>query len=128
MYPRLSDIFQDLFGFNFPLPIYSFGAMVAIAILTASWIAGKELDRLYSVGKIKGVRLLEPKNKEKPGRRREFKVYGPSAIIGTVTIIAVVAGFAGSKIFHILENLDDFSRDPLGERGGRNLCCFIHNT
>jgi phosphatidylglycerol:prolipoprotein diacylglycerol transferase len=41
MYPRLSDIFQDLFGFEFPIPIYSFGAMVALAVIMASWLTQK---------------------------------------------------------------------------------------
>jgi phosphatidylglycerol:prolipoprotein diacylglycerol transferase len=114
MYPRLSDIFLDVFGFNFPLPIYSFGALVAVAILTASWITGKELDRMYAKGLISGVKLREPKKKGGGNGKRAIKTHSPSAIIGTVTIIAVVAGFAGSKLFHILENLDDFGENPLG--------------
>ena len=108
MYPRLSDIFSDLFGVNFPIPIYSFGAMVAVAILLASWITGKELDRMYKAGLIKGVKL--PKKGEDKSRK---EIREPSALIGTVTIIAVVAGFAGSKLFHILENLDQFAVNPM---------------
>ncbi len=112
MYPRISDIFSDLFGVNFPLPIYSFGAMVALAILLASWITGKELDRMYAEGKLSGVRL--PVKSKGKSRKVTTQVQKPSAIIGVVTIIAVVAGFAGSKLFHILENLDDFAANPLG--------------
>jgi phosphatidylglycerol:prolipoprotein diacylglycerol transferase len=32
--------------------------------------------------------------------------------MGTVTVIAVVGGFAGAKLFHILENLDQFFAAP----------------
>ncbi|MEX0746969.1 MAG: prolipoprotein diacylglyceryl transferase family protein, partial [Rhodothermales bacterium] len=48
--------------------------------------------------------------KGKPRTREE----SPSALLGTVTVMAVVLGIAGSKLFHILENLGDFSRDPFG--------------
>ena len=113
MYPRLSDIFQDLFGFSLPFPIYSFGAMVAAGVLTAMWLARMELDRMYEAGRIGSVRLKIEEGKER-SRRRAWKDVSPSALIGTVTVMAVVLGIAGSKLFHILENLDDFSRDPLG--------------
>ena len=114
MYPRISDLFTDLLGFNFPIPIYSFGAMVAIAILTASWITGKELDRMYNAGIVNGIKLPDSKKKKSKARKRQSGEQSPSVIIGTVTIIAVVAGFAGSKIFHILENLGDFAANPFG--------------
>lgn len=113
MYPRLSDITQDLFGFTLPFPIYSFGAMVAVAVLTAMWLARLELDRMYEQGRIGTIRL---KAEEAKGRskRRAWKDVPPSAMIGTVTVMAVLLGIAGSKLFHILENLDAFSRDPMG--------------
>ncbi|NND73130.1 MAG: prolipoprotein diacylglyceryl transferase [Rhodothermales bacterium] len=114
MYPRISDLFSDLLGFNFPIPIYSFGAMVAVAILTASWITGKELDRMYAAGIVKSVKLPEAKKKKGKGKKTVKTEQSPSALIGTVTIIAVVAGFAGSKIFHILENLGEFAANPFG--------------
>ena len=49
---------------------------------------------------------------EKKGRKR-MKDMSPSAIVGTITVIAVAGGIIGAKIFHILENLDDFARAPL---------------
>lgn len=112
MYPRLSDVFQDLFGFTFPIPIYSFGAMVAVAVLTAVWLARKEFDRMYADGRVPGVRLpVEEKGKK---RRTSTQVVSPSALLGTMTVLAVVVGIAGSKLFHILENMGEFARDPLG--------------
>jgi len=36
----------------------------------------------------------------------------PSYLVGTITVMAIVAGFAGAKLFHILENLGEFFRDP----------------
>ena len=40
MYPRLSDLVRDIFGIPFPVPIYSFGVMVAVAILVGTWLGG----------------------------------------------------------------------------------------
>ena len=111
MYPRLSDLFSDLFGFTLPIPIYSFGAMVAVAVLTAMWLTQRELDRIYADGRISGVRVSTEKTKR---GRPAMKEASPSALIGTVTVLAVVLGIAGSKLFHILENLDTFAADPLG--------------
>jgi phosphatidylglycerol---prolipoprotein diacylglyceryl transferase len=111
MYPRLSDIFYDLFGFNFPIPIYSFGAMVAIAVLTASYLMARELNRMYAEGRVEGVRL--PKE-GKDGKKRGTRIGSPAELIGTLTVIAVVLGVVGAKVFHILENPGQFALDPFG--------------
>lgn len=39
----------------------------------------------------------------------------PSQRIGDITIIAAIFGIGGAKLFSILENLDSFWRDPLGQ-------------
>lgn len=38
----------------------------------------------------------------------------PYQLMGNIVGIAAITGIIGSKIFHNLENLDDFSRDPMG--------------
>lgn len=112
MYPRLSDLFDDLFGIELPFPIYSFGAMVALAVLVGAWLTRRELDRMYHAGRIGSVRV--PAEDEKGRRRGAMQQASPSVLVGTVTILAVVLGIVGSKLFHILENLGDFALDPLG--------------
>ena len=124
MYPYLSDILNDLFGIDLPIDIYSFGAMVAIAALTAGWLLGKELDRYYALGMINGVRMrIDQGSKSKPEKSRKqrkgkskpvFQTVSPSNMVWTITMIALVSGFAGARLFHILENLDQFSADPIG--------------
>ena len=41
------------------------------------------------------------------------EVIHPYELVGNMTIIAAVAGLLGAKIFHNLENWDDFKRDPV---------------
>jgi hypothetical protein len=43
MYPRPSDLVRDVFGIPFPVPIYSFGVMAAVAILVGTWLGGSGL-------------------------------------------------------------------------------------
>ncbi|MBO6575585.1 MAG: prolipoprotein diacylglyceryl transferase [Rhodothermales bacterium] len=112
MYPRLSDIFQDWFGFEFPIPIYSFGFMVAAAVMLAGWLGQRELDRLYEKGRAKGIKVPADKADKKKGRKGRMVEVSPSYLMGTITVIVVVGGFAGAKLFHILENLDLFFRAP----------------
>lgn len=113
MYPRLSDIFPDLFGFSLPFPIYSFGAMVALGVLAAMWLTQRELNRMYHGGRIGAVRVQLEEGKGR-STRKTTRDASPAVLVGTITVMAVVFGIAGSKLFHILENLDDFGRDPIG--------------
>ncbi|GAB5518086.1 MAG: hypothetical protein RhofKO_03370 [Rhodothermales bacterium] len=110
MYPRLTDIFPDLFGFELPFALYSFGAMVALAAWAAGWVIARELNRMHRAGQIGTVTLTE---KGKDGKTRQV-MHPPGIIMTTLTVYAVAIGFAGAKVFHILENLDRFSQDPLG--------------
>ena len=111
MYPRLSDIFRDLLGFEFPIPIYSFGAMVAVAVIVAAWLTSLELQRMHAIGRIGSVRIQTKDPKKKRTREQDAS---PAELIGTITTIAIVMGVIGAKVFHILENLDQFFADPLG--------------
>ncbi len=78
MYPRLFTI-----G---PFTVYSYGLMLGIGFLTASWLFTKELKR-------KG---LDPN------------------LGNTITLFALVFGIAGSKILYLIESWNFFIRDPFG--------------
>ncbi|NNF03369.1 MAG: prolipoprotein diacylglyceryl transferase [Rhodothermales bacterium] len=111
MYPRISDLFSDFLGIDLPFDIFSFGFMVALGALAAAWLLQKEFDRMYRTDLIDPVEIPDPETGKKKGRRRMVKV-SPSMIVGTITVLAITAGFLGAKVFHILENLPDFFRAP----------------
>jgi phosphatidylglycerol---prolipoprotein diacylglyceryl transferase len=70
-----------------PVTLYSFGLMMALAFLTANYFLSLEMRR----------RGLDPR------------------MPGQITIIALIGGVAGAKLFSVLENWQDFARDPTGQ-------------
>jgi phosphatidylglycerol:prolipoprotein diacylglycerol transferase len=71
-----------------PITVYSFGAMVALAFLTAYWLSVKEFRR-------RGL----PK---------------PKDLASSLLLLAFVGGLAGAKLFHLLEHPSEFFADPIG--------------
>jgi len=71
------------------IPVYSFGLMMGIAFLVANYFFVREM------------------------RRRQIP--NPDDTTGTVTLIALVGGVIGSKLFSLLENWNEFIQNPLGE-------------
>ncbi len=112
MYPRLLEIPLPFeIGGLEEITVYSYGFMLVVAVLTAAWLAGKELDRLYRNGRVGSVRV--PVEEGKKGRTRMREV-SPSHIIWTLATLAAVTGIIGARTLFILENLDQFARDPFG--------------
>ena len=111
MYPRLLEIPIpiEFLGMD-SITIYSFGAMMAIGFLVAAWLMRHELERLYQKGELQAVQIPAKK-----GRRQKQNVStSPASLVGSITVIAVIGGIIGAKIFHILENWGDFMVDPGG--------------
>lgn len=77
MYPEIGKI-----G---PIPIHSFGLMVAIAFLTANYLFTKEVKR---------------------------RGYGDD-VASVVTFFAFIGGLVGAKLFHLLENFSEFMANPV---------------
>ncbi len=113
MYPRIVDIpLPFSIGALDSITVYSFGFMLVVAVLTAAWLTACELDRMYRQGRVGSVRV--PVEEERGGRTRtRMEEASPSVLIGTIATIAVVGGVLGAKLFHILENLDQFARAPM---------------
>jgi phosphatidylglycerol:prolipoprotein diacylglycerol transferase len=79
MYPRLFHI-----G---PFTVYSYGLMLGIAFIAASYFLSKEFER----------RKMDPN------------------LSTEITLIAIIFGIIGAKIFSLFENWSAFSADPFGE-------------
>lgn len=77
--------------------------------LDGNWLAGIALALFFA-----GVKWWE-KNKSKQTKPEERIVrIWPSDRVGDLVIYAALFGFLGAKLFHNLENLDDFIKDPIG--------------
>jgi len=90
-FPYLSDLVRTLTGLDLPLPIPTFGLMVAAAFLVSIPIATREIQRLHEAGRIGPA---------------------PGELAGGLAVIAGLAGLVGARMFHILEHAPDFAADP----------------
>jgi prolipoprotein diacylglyceryltransferase len=100
MYPTISDLLKDLFGINIPLPIQSFGFMMAISFMLAAYTLQSELLR-----------------KEKQGRLHSFivkVVKGAPASRADIFGAALTGFFVGFKFLYAAMNYSEFVADTQG--------------
>ncbi len=181
MYPTISDLIFDLTGKNIPLPVQSFGFMMAVSFLFAAFTLSLELKRKerlgifhpftvkilvgkgasaydlitsFFLGFLLGYKVLyallnysefvddtqgillsmkgswpggiiigtvfafmkyrEQEKQKLPKPEWKQELMHPYQLVGNFTIVAAVTGLLGAKIFHNLENLDEFNSDPWG--------------
>jgi phosphatidylglycerol:prolipoprotein diacylglycerol transferase len=107
-YPYLSDVIKDLTGIDLPLPIATFGLLVAMAILAGAACLKRELARLHGAGRV-GPAYKPVKGED--GVVTEVAV-PPQEIVSDLAFIVVLVGIVGARLFHILEHTDQFLLDP----------------
>src|SRR5689334_10673164 len=90
-FPYLTDLANTLLGTHWVLPIPTFGAMVALAILVAAGVMRIDVKRRVALGALPA---------------------SAQWLIGDLVSIASVAGLIGAKVFHIADNLDQFRAEP----------------
>ncbi len=78
-------MYPELFKIG-PFTVYSFGLMLGIAFIVASYLLTKEIER----------KKLHPN------------------IATEVTLLAIIFGIVGSKALDLIENWDMFIKDPIG--------------
>jgi len=100
MYPTISDLIRDLFGINIPLPIQSFGFMMALAFIVSAYILQIELKRKEKEG------LLFSFTKE--------NIIGKPASVGELLSSFVVGFLLGYKLIYALLNYELFVQDTQG--------------
>ncbi|MDP6908210.1 MAG: prolipoprotein diacylglyceryl transferase, partial [Flavobacteriales bacterium] len=110
----VSGIVGFVLGFKFLALVLEFDTAVQnpqdFILSSEGSLLGGILGAAISVGfriwEDRKIKLPEPKEVE-------LNVH-PYEQVGTITIIAAVAGILGAKLFHNLENLDDLIADPVG--------------
>jgi phosphatidylglycerol:prolipoprotein diacylglycerol transferase len=108
-YPYLSDLIKALTGYTIFLPIPMFGLCVAAALLIASGLLSRELNRLFANGKI-GPATIRSKDAT---AQISLNRVNPQQIVPDFTFAVMLAGIIGARVFHILEHTRQFIANPL---------------
>lgn len=98
MYPRISDLINDLLGTHFVLPVQTYGFMVAMAFLAAGYILYLELGRKEKTGIIQS------------GSKKVTKGKMPPA--GDYIVSGVLYFIIGFKGLALILNYQEFSKNP----------------
>jgi phosphatidylglycerol:prolipoprotein diacylglycerol transferase len=78
-------MYPELFKIG-PFTVYSYGLMLGLAFIISSYVLTKEFER------------------------RKFN----TNLATEITLIAIIFGIIGSKLFHLIESWDRFLLDPIG--------------
>ena len=98
MYPRISDLFNDLLGTHWVWPIQSFGFMMAISFLFAAWTLALELKRKEKQGLLHAL----PKK----------IIIGKPASISDLVWNGIIGFILGFKVAEMVLHYHDLVEDP----------------
>jgi len=98
MYPTLTDLIEGIFGVRIPLPIQSYGFMVAMAFLAGAWVIVNEFKRKEKEGKLKATERKEWIGK--PANWQEMAISG---------LVSFVIGF---KLLYAITDYSTFVDNP----------------
>jgi prolipoprotein diacylglyceryl transferase len=98
LYPRISDLTKDLFGFELPLPIQSFGFMMAMGFITAYFIIYYELKRKAKLGTFPSFEITHTTEGE-PSRT-------------DIIINLILGAILGYKLGYVFMNYTVFNANP----------------
>lgn len=99
-FPYVSDAINFYLGTNFDLPLATFGAFVAIAILVGTQIATYEVTRLQRNGAFNLDSLSD-------------SLFIPADLVGRLAFVGVMVGVIGAKLFDVIEHPDELMSDPI---------------
>lgn len=104
MYPRLSDLLNDIFGTDILLPVQTYGFFIALAFLLAAFVLYLELRRKGTPDRFHREPLL------RPGKAERIK--GKPAGLTELMVTAVIGFLAGFKGVHAIGNYAEFAGNP----------------
>lgn len=108
-------IFGFIVGFKLPAIITDFSSFKEDA---AGFIFSKEGNLVFGLlGMIAlaGFQYWDTNKKKLPTPKSVIRLIHPYERIGDIIMLAAVFGILGARLFSILENLDSFMRDPIGQ-------------
>jgi hypothetical protein len=100
LYPTLTDLIEDVFGLYVPLPVQTFGFMLAMAFLCAAWTLALELKRKEKEG------LLQSATRR--------VLIGAPATTRELAVTGVIGFLVGYKLSFALLHYRAFAEDPQG--------------
>jgi len=107
-YPFLGDLVRETTGLNLPLPLPTFGLLVAAAFIAVTLVFQNELKRLYEAGR---MGLACTRTRRGDGVRVDVPV-PPQEVAGNLSLLVLFAGFLGARIFSFFEYPREFLADP----------------
>jgi len=116
--PNWSEVMTNgliggFFLFKLPWIIQNFDDFKADAAGVIFSALGNPLFGLLGVLIFGGYTFWEGQKNKLPQPKKVKQVNFPSDRVGDIIIVAAISGIIGSRLFSILENLDDFFSDPL---------------
>jgi phosphatidylglycerol:prolipoprotein diacylglycerol transferase len=102
-YPYLTDILNAILGTDWALPVPTFGVMVALAIAASTSVVRADVKRLEA------SRRMPPSS---------------HVMVGNLVFASALAGIVGARVFHILDNTEQFMANPVAmifSRGGFSI-------
>jgi phosphatidylglycerol:prolipoprotein diacylglycerol transferase len=91
-YPYLTDLLNALIGTDLHVPIPTLGAVVLLAVVTATFVVRLDVERYGRLGRL-------------PART--------TASVQDLAFVCVLAGFVGARVFHIVDHAGQFVTDPI---------------
>ncbi|MEP7168468.1 MAG: prolipoprotein diacylglyceryl transferase family protein [Bacteroidota bacterium] len=102
MYPTISYLIKDLTGWWIPLPLQTFGVLLALSFWAGAVALKSELKRKEHESLISFY------------INRKGEIVYPHQDVGTIVFLAAIWGIIGARVFSILEYFQDFLDDPIG--------------
>lgn len=90
-FPYVSDAVNAAFGTSWELPIPTFGLCVVVALVLSTWVTAREARRYESLGRVP------------PGTHQS---------VADVAALSTLVGLIGARVFHILDDPEQFLADP----------------
>lgn len=98
MYATISDLLRDLLGLNIPMPIQTFGFMMALSFMAAYWTSSQELKRMEANGLLKPFKVKR-------------KINEKITLVDYITAITIGA-FIGFKFLEMVLDYDALVDNP----------------